>query len=83
MTMKTTFDLPEPLVKEVKQLARERGTTSRALVQQALRRLIDEAKASSGFHLEDVSVTGWASMNPAARGVPLSELIHQASREQN
>ncbi len=83
MTMKTTFDLPEPLVKEVKQLARERGTTSRALVQQALRRLVDEASAAPAFRLEDVSVTGWASMTPEAQGVPLAELIRLSSREQN
>lgn len=82
MTMKTTFDLPEPLVQEVKQLARERGTTSRALVQQALRRLVDEASAAPAFRLDDLSVNGWASMTDEVRGVPLSELIRQSSREQ-
>ena len=38
--MKTTFDLPEALVRDLKKLARERGTTARAIVQQALARTI-------------------------------------------
>ncbi len=59
--MKTTFDLPETLVADVKRIARARGTTSRELVRQALTRLVDEDSAQpKPFELRDMSVNmGW------------------------
>jgi len=58
--MKTSFDLSEPLLREVKALAKARGTTTRSLVEQALIRLLDEAQQPSSFVLEDASVgSGW------------------------
>lgn len=73
MPMKTTFDLPETLVQDVKRIARERGTTARAIVQQALTRVVDEdAAADEPFVLRDMSVPGW---HPALDGAGLNELI--------
>lgn len=59
--MKTTFDLPETLVADVKRIARARGTTSRELVRQALTRLVDEDSVEpKPFKLRDMSVSlGW------------------------
>lgn len=56
--MKTSFDISEPLLHEVKALAKQRGVTTRSLVEQALMKLIDEAKQPVKFRLRDMSVPG-------------------------
>lgn len=57
--MKTSFDISEPLLREVKQLAKQRGTTTKSLVEQALIKLLAEAEASpAGYQLPDLSVPG-------------------------
>lgn len=75
MPMKTTFDLPESLVRDLKKLARERGTTARAIVQQALARAIAEQEQLPRFVLDDASVDGWQAMQPEFRSLPLHELV--------
>ncbi|SDJ45229.1 antitoxin of type II TA system, VapB [Frankineae bacterium MT45] len=78
--MKTTFDLPEPLLRDVQALAKQRGTTSKSLVEQALRRLIEEQQGKT-FSLPDLSVDGdglrpefkdasWETIRDAAYGSP-------------
>lgn len=77
--MKTTFDIPEPLLRDVKNLARARRTTTKSLVEQALRQLLDEQTSSHAFRLIDVSVagdglraefegSGWDAVRDAAYG---------------
>jgi hypothetical protein len=56
--MKTTFDIPEPLLRDVQALARERKTTTKSLVEQALRKLLDEHDTAPPFKLRDASVKG-------------------------
>lgn len=75
MPMKTTFDLPEDLVHAIKKLARERGTTARAIVQQSLVRTLAEREQTPHFELQDASTTGWQSMDPEFRGFSLHELV--------
>lgn len=53
--MKTSFDISEPLLREVKQLAQQRGTTTRSVVEQALAKYLAEAKTTTSFALRDVS----------------------------
>ena len=54
--MKTSFDISEPLLLEVKALAKARGTTTRSLVEQALIKLLDDAKQKPArFALRDAS----------------------------
>ena len=53
--MKTSFDISQPLLVEVKALAQQRGVTTRSLVEQALRKLLDEAKQPKTFTLPDLS----------------------------
>jgi hypothetical protein len=63
--MKTSFDLSQPLLAEVKALARERGTTTKSLVEQALRKLLDDAaQATAPFKLRDLSVGEVGSTTP-------------------
>lgn len=82
MAMKTTFDLPESLVRDVKKIARERGTTARALVQHALTRLVDEQHQQPPFELIDAGSSGWHSLNPEWEGTPLHDLVLQSYSEQ-
>lgn len=81
MVMKTTFDLPESLVRDVKKLARERGTTARAIVQQALTRTIAEQDQRQDFVLEDASTSGWQSMQPEFHGLSLHDLVLKSYEE--
>ena len=62
--VKTTFDIPEPLLREVQALARERKTTTKSLVEEALRRLLDEAANAKPFTLRDASFRGKGGMSP-------------------
>jgi hypothetical protein len=53
--MKTSFDISQPLLVEVKALAKQRGVTTRSLVEQALMKLLDEARQPAKFNLPDLS----------------------------
>jgi hypothetical protein len=53
--MKTSFDISEPLLREVKALAKQRGVPTRSLVEQALSKLLDEARQPGTFTLRDSS----------------------------
>jgi predicted transcriptional regulator len=54
--MKTSFDISEPLLREVKELAKQRGTTTKSLVEQALAKFLAEAQeAAPSFVLRDVT----------------------------
>lgn len=60
--MKTTIDIPEPLLVEAQELARREGTTLKALTHEALRKVIAEKKRRKKFKLRDASVGGqWLS----------------------
>jgi hypothetical protein len=69
--MKTSFDISEPLLREVKELAKQRGTTTKSLVEQALIKLLAEAEVARPYRLPDLSVPG--GMTPE---------FHNASWEQ-
>lgn len=63
--MRTTIDLSKALYGRAKKLARERGVTLRALVEEGLR-LVIEADADRSFHLADQS---WEPPPGAPRGL--------------
>jgi len=57
--MKTTIEIPDPLLAEAKRLAEERGTTLRALVEEGLRRSVDESRRrSKRFRLRPAAFGG-------------------------
>ena len=78
VSVKTTFDLPESLIDDVKRIAKSRGTTARDVVWQALTRAVDEDGAAQPFVLADKSVPGvptdlavnadWAELRALAYG---------------
>ncbi len=58
--MKTTVDLPAPLLKRAKRLAAKRGTTLKSLLEFGLRRILDEEQAEP-FQLRRVTYKGQGS----------------------
>lgn len=72
MTLKTTFDLPEDLVDDVKRIAKARGTTAKELVREALTRVVEEDGVREPFDMQDLSQPGW---NPRLTGTSLNELV--------
>lgn len=56
--MKTTVDLSDALLREARGIAVRRGTTLRAIIEQGLRRVIDEANRPKSFKLRKVGFGG-------------------------
>jgi len=57
--VKTTIHIADPILTEAKRLAAERGTTLRAVVEDALRRLLSsQRRPRRRFRLEDGSFKG-------------------------
>jgi hypothetical protein len=56
--MKTTIQIPDSLLEAARQVAARENTTLKALVEEGLRRVIDERKQSSGFRLRKVTFQG-------------------------
>lgn len=56
--MKTTLELTDTLLTRAKTLAAREGTTVRALVEEGLRRLLDERRGRGRFELRDASFNG-------------------------
>ena len=74
MTMKTTFDLPESLVHDIKQIAKQRRTTARDIVQQALTQVVRDDAAAVPFTLRDVSVSG-SGLSPEFEHASWNEIL--------
>jgi len=56
--MKTTIDIPEPLLAEARKVADREGVTLKALVEQGLRHLLAERKHRRAFRLRKASFKG-------------------------
>jgi hypothetical protein len=63
--VKTTIDIADPLFERARRLARERGTTLRALVEDGLRRVLDE-RGPAPFTLPDRAVGVAGEPDPTA-----------------
>ncbi len=62
--MKTTIELSDSLLKKAKALAKERGTTLRAVIEESLQRSLASPKSPSRFRLKDCSVGGSGPKQP-------------------
>jgi hypothetical protein len=58
LRVKTTLDISDPLLREVRKIAVREHTTLRALVEQGLRKVIAERKATRPFRLRKVTFKG-------------------------
>ena len=56
--MKTTIDIPDPVLDEVRKLAEREGTTVKALVERGLRRVLTDDRKRSAFTLRKASFKG-------------------------
>jgi Arc/MetJ family transcription regulator len=56
--MKTTIEISDSLLDEVKRLAAKEGTTVRAYVEQGLRRVVAERKSRGMFKLRKATFKG-------------------------
>jgi hypothetical protein len=56
--MKTTVELPDPLLKEVKAIAAREGTTLRVLLEEGLRDVVRRRKRTRRFRLRNTTVRG-------------------------
>jgi hypothetical protein len=66
-SMKTTVDIADDLAIKAKALARKKGTTLRALIEDGLRQQLEQAGKKNAFVLRDGSVGG-NGLNPEFQG---------------
>lgn len=77
--MKTTVEIADPLLDAARVTAAKEGTTVRALIEEALRRLLQDRKARRGFRLRKASFRG-QGLQPGMREgdwEQLRELIYE------
>ena len=74
--MKTTIDIADPLLERAKRYARKTGTPLRKLVEEGIRRVLDEQPPPKRYQLPDRSVG-----DPHARN-PLTALTWQDLRDE-
>ena len=56
--MKTTIQIPDSLLREVRKLANEENTTLKSLMEEGLRRIISERKQRGKFRLRKATFRG-------------------------
>lgn len=71
--MKTTIDIPEPVLEETRKLADREGTTVKALVELGLRRVLAEKRATQAFKLRKVTFKG-KGLRPELEGASWDRL---------
>lgn len=64
--MKTTVEIPDPLLGEARRLARREETTVKALLEEGLRRIIEERREARAFRLKAASFKG-RGLQPGVR----------------
>ena len=71
--MKTTVEIPDSLLKEARRLVAREGTTLRALVEEGLRRVVNERRRAKPFKLRKVPVRG-KGLLPAMAGASWQQI---------
>ena len=64
--MKTTVHIPESLLEETRKIANRERTTIKALIEEGLRRTIDQRKKIRGFRLRKATFKGNGLQSDAA-----------------
>jgi len=75
--MKTTIDIPDPLLDEVRRAAAADGRTVRSLVEEALRRLLEDRVTRQSRTLRDLSY-GSGGLTPEYRESGLLQGIYDS-----
>lgn len=71
--MKTTVEISDPLLREVRKLAAREGVTFRTLLERGLRRVVSEPKPGAPFKLRHASFKG-RGLQPGLRGASWDRL---------
>jgi hypothetical protein len=77
--MKTTIQISDPLLEAARQVAVQEKTTVRALVEEGLRKVIEERAQGRGFNLRRATFKG-QGLQPEVAGAPwerLREMIYE------
>jgi CRISPR/Cas system-associated protein Csm6 len=77
--MKTTVHIPDSLLEEARKIANQERTTIKALIEEGLRRTIEERKKRRAFQLRKATFKG-KGLQPEARGTSW-EKIREMSYE--
>ena len=75
--MKTTIDITDDLARQAKALARKKGTTFRALVEQGIRKTLEEEGRIQVYQMPDKSVKG-QGLNAEFRDKSWSDILNAA-----
>jgi len=75
--MKTTVEIPDTLMREVRKLASRQHTTLRVLIVEGLRHVLSERRSSAGFRLRKASFKG-NGLQPELAGAPWERLRDMA-----
>ena len=71
--------MPEPLLRDVQQLARERKTTTKSLVEQALIKLLDAERDATPFTLKDARY-GSGGLTPEFENATWEQILEESYR---
>jgi hypothetical protein len=71
--MKTTVEISDALLREVRELAAREGVTLRALIERGLHRVVAETARRRRFRLRKASFKG-KGLEPELRGAPWDKL---------
>ncbi len=66
--MKTTVEISDPVLSKAKKVAAEEGTTVKALIEEGLRRVLDDRRRGPNFRLRKASVGGRGVKPPLTEG---------------
>ena len=79
--MKTTIELPDELVKQARQVARQEGGTLRGLVEEGLQRSL-QARRQSGIRELDFPTYGGSGLTEEFQGTDWSNIRDEIYRKQ-
>jgi hypothetical protein len=72
--MKTTIQIPDSLLEEVRKLAQQEHTTMKVIVEMGLRRIVSERKRRSRFRLRKATFKG-KGLQPHLTGTPWDQIL--------
>lgn len=77
--MKTTIEISDAVLEQAKRLAAKEDTTLRALVEEGLRRVVEERSGGGSFKLRDASYKGKGLQGEVSEGSweRIRDLIYQ------
>ena len=78
--MKTTIELPDDLLEEVRRVARKEGATLRALVEEGLRRSLEARRGKVRRRLDFPSYGG-SGLTTEFQGAPWSQIRGEIYRD--